>query len=516
MRIKHLSDFGVVGIVTIATLFTKLLGMIRSLLFASTFGTGMHAAAFAAATRIPIALFDLLLSAALSAGIIPVLAAKSDDPKQRDEFCDSFLTLSLLVAALLTLIGTMLSPVLMTLFTDELSEQACLLGARLLRLVFPSFLLCTAVYALVAVWHAREKHLLSAFVSLFSNGTLILFLLLSDGMDDDLRITCLAAVFTIGWLIQLLTLLFPLLKSGWRYRPRIAWQNAGLAEAMKTALPATLCAWTLPFFQLFGTARASALEMGGAAIFEYGISLYLLVCGLSVHGLISYLFPKLSHVKEENFARMARNGLVAALFLTLPTAIVCTVLAERGVCLLYLRGAFTARDASLTAALLRTMALSIPFYAAGLWLSRVCFVGGMRKEPMICAPISAFVSVGICLIADSAEMLGFALTIGQVVFAALLLFLLQRAHPELIGKAFARQLPPLFLSSLLCTSVMLLLSGLPFPMPAESGMLGNLLICLAVGIPGIGVYLLLALPCIRRSVNSGRQPPSDSPNGICP
>ena len=81
-----------VAIMTLATLFSKILGALRNALFSAPFGTGQEAVAFTAAQRIPLSFFDILLSAAITGCFIPAYNSFREDlqPKRRDSFTAAF------------------------------------------------------------------------------------------------------------------------------------------------------------------------------------------------------------------------------------------------------------------------------------------------------------------------------------------------------------------------------------------------------------------------------------------
>ncbi len=491
MRIHWASASGTVAVMTAASLLSKLLGMVRSLLFAAAFGSGTQAAAYVAATRIPTALFDLLLSAVLSVGMIPVLGRFGEENREaRERFSDSFLTLSFLVGGFFTLCGIVLAPSLVSWMAPGLDTEGKRLAVTLLRLCFPSLLFCTAAYTLVGILQSKGRYVLPSLISVFSNGAVILYLLFSAPLSPSLRIVGLAGAYSLGWLIQALTLLLPLLQGGFRYRPRLSLTDDGLRQSFRLAFPATVCAWMMPIALLIGTARASVLHVGGSAIYDYGSGLFLLLAGICSHSLTSYLFPKLSQSRGNDFFKIAKSGLFACLAITLPLAIASVILSERGVCILYLRGAFTAQDAAETAALLRYAALSLPAFAAGEWLSRVCYASDLLRAPKTAALLGIAATALISLTAPTLPSLGLGIAVGQTVFAVCLTV---SVFFRIFGKQasdLACAVIKLIICTLPCAVLMLFLSLLPFPPASEAGIMGNALACLSVFLPGMALFLL--------------------------
>ena len=58
-------------IMTAATVVAKLLGLIRDVLVAGSYGTGTEAVAYETASRLPILLFDFVIGGVVTAAFIP-------------------------------------------------------------------------------------------------------------------------------------------------------------------------------------------------------------------------------------------------------------------------------------------------------------------------------------------------------------------------------------------------------------------------------------------------------------
>ena len=61
-----------VSFMMLITLFGKILGLVREQFLAANYATGMEAAAFLTASRIPRTFFDVIFASAISASFIPI------------------------------------------------------------------------------------------------------------------------------------------------------------------------------------------------------------------------------------------------------------------------------------------------------------------------------------------------------------------------------------------------------------------------------------------------------------
>ena len=60
------------GFMAMATLLSKVLGLVRDSLLTAYFGSGLESDAFLTASTIPTTLFDVIIGGVISAGFIPV------------------------------------------------------------------------------------------------------------------------------------------------------------------------------------------------------------------------------------------------------------------------------------------------------------------------------------------------------------------------------------------------------------------------------------------------------------
>ena len=127
------------ALVAAGILLSRLVGLVRQKLFAHFLGNGLEAAAFAAATRIPNVLQNLLGEGVLSASFIPVYAglrAKNDKEEARKVAGAVFGLLSLLVGVMVGL-GVLAAPLLVDVIAPGYSGPSRELTIKLVRLIFP-------------------------------------------------------------------------------------------------------------------------------------------------------------------------------------------------------------------------------------------------------------------------------------------------------------------------------------------------------------------------------------------
>ena len=127
------------GFMAIATFLAKVCGLIRDMLIASFFGTGMEADAYLTATKLPTTLFDLVIGGVISAAFIPVFNSvlKKEGKKEALNFANRFIGMVLLITGLITLFGIVFSDKLIWLMAPDFNEKTHNLAMHLSSIMFP-------------------------------------------------------------------------------------------------------------------------------------------------------------------------------------------------------------------------------------------------------------------------------------------------------------------------------------------------------------------------------------------
>lgn len=489
-----------------ATVIAKLLGMLRSTLLASHYGTGMEAEAFSAASRIPLSFFDMLFSAAILGCFIPVYNSFGKEREEEaDRFACVFLNTVLLLTGALTLIGILLAEPIVNLIAPGLAEPTRVLASTLLRILFPMILFTGAAYTLVGVMQSKGHYLLPAVISAISNAAVILYFLLFDRKLGERGIYGLAFAYLAAWLIQMLTLAIPLARSGFRFRALLDFKSPELVRALKMAPPIMIGSWLSPLGVMIGTHFVSYTGVAGAlTIFDYSNNVYVIIAGTLVYSICNYTFPSLSRLAAEGdettFASQVRSGLSTALFISIPFMFAVLALSEEGISLLYLRGEFMPTDAELCASALRCFIWGMPAFTVIELMSRTFYSKGMVKPPMFAA-IAGCACNALCAAlllrtgGGGVEAVTAANAAGQWMAAILLMaFACVKLRGIFDLRFFVRIGGMLLCGGALLAVMLIVKSWLTFDpyLPGFAGRMYNLISCIVIFLPGAAVYLLIA------------------------
>lgn len=481
--------------------------MLRSVLLAAHYGTSAQANAFTAATQIPLTCFDLLLSAAILGCFIPVYNSfrgeNGDTPdtqsvQQADRFACVFLNFVLTITGIMTVLGILFADPLLSLISPSLSAQEHALGVTLLRIMFPMILFTGATYTLVGVLQSKNEFIIPSLVSCISNLGVILYFLLLDQQLGENGIYGVAIAYTVSWALQLVTLLFPLHRKGFRYFADFHFRSPQIKKVLRMCLPIMIGSWQAPLGVLLGTYFAPRLNVDGAlTIFGYTNNLYVILTGILTYGICNYVFPKLSRMQalgdKESFCTTCQSGILSALAIVLPVMATVMILSREGVCIVYMRGAFSADAATDTAAALRMMAVGMPAYCLIELINRIMYAQTKTRAPMLAALAGSVCNLLFCLLLmQFASLRVGALTLanaaGQIVAAIALIFALLKNTKKIFTGQFLVSLFKLLGATLCSAAGMFVLYMILHADQNTCGLWRNLLTCCGVFLPGIGLY----------------------------
>jgi putative peptidoglycan lipid II flippase len=392
------------GIIGLAVMCSRLLGLLREQIFAALFGGGMAMDAFTAAFRIPNLLRDLFAEGALSMAFVTTfsktIARGGDEDAWR--LANKVATMTASVLGLLCVAGMVFSPQLVALLAPGFDPDKAALTAHLTRIMFPFILLVSLAALVMGMLNAKNHFGMPAMASSFFNiGSIVGGLVLGFWIDPHFgprALIGLAFATLIGGGLQLAVQLPSLARLGYRFRPDIHWRDPGIRAILLLMGPAVIAASTTQINVLVNSMFASTL--GDGAIFWLAIAFRLMQLPLGLFGVAlgTVTLPLLSRLvvagKTQEFRSELARAIRWGLLLTLPAMVGLMLLAEPIISVLYQHGKFDAYQAGQAAGALRFYAIGLGGYAALKVLVNAFYALDRRKTPMLVS----FVAVGLNLL----------------------------------------------------------------------------------------------------------------------
>ena len=447
------------GAMAAATLFSRVLGMIRVMVYARFMGDGWVAGAFTFAFQIPNLFRRLLGEGALTAAFIPIFKAKEKTHGETEMWRAANAVISGLVIAASAIIGLAMIGISLALAVHQFSESTELM-LRLLRVMFPYMLLVCIAAALMGMLNARGHFFIPAMGATMLNIVMIASVLwLAPHMGTRLPEQIFALAFGVlaAGVAQAAFQMPTLWREGFRYRWVSPWQNETVRLVVTRMIPGTIGVAAFQLNVLLVQGLAFWVNPQINASFEYAVRLMELPQGMFGISLATYLLTTLSSLALEKnypeFRPTLRHGLGSLLFVNLIAAILLVVLAEPIVRLLFEHGDnFTAASTARASFALVCLAPGLVAFSTVNVLARAFFALGDTQTPMkislACLTLNLLLAAALVVPLKQGG-LGIANTITSVCNAGLLLFALRKKIARLEMAPLRATLLPMAITGLL-------------------------------------------------------------------
>jgi putative peptidoglycan lipid II flippase len=525
----------------IATLTSRVLGMVREMVYAWFMGDTKIAGAFLFAFQIPNLFRRLLGEGALTAAFIPIFKEKEKTHGEIEMWraanaVISGLVISASVIIALAMVGISIAlafggPHEISALPDSqglahfttadgmlhygtagyFSEKTVLI-LRLLRVMFPYMLLVCVAAAFMGMLNARGHFFIPAMGATMLNVVMIASVLwlapkfgvdLPKGQRLPVQIFALAYGVLAAGVAQAAFQLPTLWREGFRYRWVSPWGNETVQRVVRQMIPGTIGVAAFQINVTMVQVIAFWIDPQINASFNYAVRLMELPQGMFGISLATYLLTALSGLALDKnypeFRATLREGLSSLLFANLIAAVLLVALAEPIVRLLFEHGdKFTSASTHRAAFALVCLAPGLIAFSTVNVLARAFFALGDTKTPMkisiVCLMVNLILSA--ILIGPLRQGgLGIANTLTSACNVGLLLFALRKKLARLELDSLRKTLWPLAFTGIIAGLIAW------FTWQIWENKLGHATIALKIGavfVPaGIagGIYLLIALAC---------------------
>jgi putative peptidoglycan lipid II flippase len=392
------------GVVGLAVMCSRILGLVREQIFAGLFGGGRAMDAFTVAFRTPNLLRDMFAEGALSTAFVTTFTKKisTEGDESAWKLASKVATLTIVFLSIITLLGIAIAPWLVKFFAPGFDADKAALTVLLARIMYPFILLVSLAALAMGMLNARNVFGIPAMASSFFNiGSIIGGVGLGYWLDPKFgpkALVGLAIGTLIGGAMQFGVQLPALAKAGFRFRPDFQWNDPGVKMILGLMGPAIVAASSVQVNVMINTMFAS--NLGDGPIFWLQIAFRLMQLPLGIFGValgtvtLPVLARSMAEGKPVEFRQNLAKGLRLAFLLTVPSMLGLMVLAEPIISVLYQHGRFGADQTLQAAAALKFYAVGLVAYSAMKVLVPAFYAMDRRKTPMHVS----FVAIGVNLV----------------------------------------------------------------------------------------------------------------------
>jgi putative peptidoglycan lipid II flippase len=401
----------IAGIVAIATLVSKVFGLLRQVALAAVFGTGYAYGAYQFAVIIPSFFLILLggINGPFHSAMVSVLAKK--DKREAIPVIESISTLVGLVMLGVTAIVVIFAPQLLTLVATGLAQtepQVRDIAIQQLRIMAPTAWFAGMIGIGFGALNAADVYWLPSVSPLLSSVTIVLavaglaFALGNNVGDPQYALisgSVLAGAFVVGTVLQWGAQAIAQKQAGLgSLRLRFDFKNPAVKEVLNVMGPALFASGMLQINVYTDIFFTSYLEKPSASVsaLDYANLLVQTPLGILSNMILVPLLPVFSQLSDpQNWGALKqriRQGVLITAIVMLPLSALMIALSTPIVRVVYQRGAFQTEASQLVASVLIAYAIGMFVYLCRDVLVRVFYALGDSNTPFRISMVNIFLN----------------------------------------------------------------------------------------------------------------------------
>lgn len=390
------------GIVAAAVMCSRLLGLVREVLFNSLFGTASMGL-FIIAFRIPNLLRDLFAEGALSTAFVTVFSQRIEKDGEASAWAlaAKMMTLVAVFMSFVSLLGIAFSGPLVGLLAPGFAPHDTGFTVLLTQIMYPFILLVSLAALVMGILNSKNIFAAPAMASSFFNiGSIaggVFFGWLIDREFGRGALVGLAIGTLLGGLLQLATQLPSLRRAGFRFRPDFRWRDPGIRRILVLMVPSVIAASAVQVNVLINTGFAASVGADAVTWLNSAFRLMQLPIGVFGVAVATITLPVVSRIAADadtsRFGPTLGKAMRLAVFLTLPAAVGLWFIAGPAIGLIYEHGKFVAHDTLQTGLALQFYAIGLVAYSCIKVLSPAFYAIDRKWTPMLVS----FLSIGLNL-----------------------------------------------------------------------------------------------------------------------
>jgi putative peptidoglycan lipid II flippase len=435
------------GAMAAATMTSRVLGMVREMVYASFMGNSWVASAFTLAFMVPNLFRRLLGEGALTAAFIPIFKHKEKTAGEAEMWRAANAVISglMISAGAITIVAILGLSVVLGVGSFP-AETTLML--QLLRFMFPYMLLACLAAVLIGMANARGHFFVPALGAVLLNVVMIVSVLLMmyapqfKDLPLEQRIFGLAVGVVVAGLVQAVFQIPSLRREGFRYQWVSPWNDPTVREVVKKMIPGSIGVAAFQINVLVTQGCTFWFDTSITSTFNYAVRLMELPQGVFGISLATFLLPALSGLAAEKkypeFRGMLNMGLNYISFTNLIAAAVSLALAEPIVRLLFEHGKFGPDATQRVALALACLAPGLLLFSMNNILARAFYALNDIQTPMKISVLCLVLNLAFALpLAHAYREAGLAVanSLSAMINTALLFYALRRklAKLELVG-----------------------------------------------------------------------------------
>lgn len=422
-------------LIAIFSVLSKILGLLRVVVFANRLGAGEEFDIYVAAFRLPDFIFNLLILGTLSVAFIPVFVEYLQKNKEEAvKIASTFFNFAFLIMGALAVLGILFSDFLVKVIVPGFDAVAQAQTSDLTKILMLSPLFFALSSVLTSILHSHKRFLFAAIAPLFYNLSIIFGVLF---FYPKYGLWGLGLGVIIGAFLHMILQLPGALALGLRPFAYLDLKNEGVKRIGRLFLPRIIGMDLGQISLLAAAVLGSFFASGTLSVFYIAYDLVTVPVGVFAVSFAIAAFPALSELAGRGDKQALRNFFstttVQILFLIIPISVLMLLLRAQIVRLIpgAIQGTkFTFEDTRLTAQTLGFFVLSLFAQSLVPLLSRSFYAMQNTIIPVVSGLIGGVLNVGLAIILSrlyrGPESFALAFTIAITVHLLIMFMILHR------------------------------------------------------------------------------------------
>ena len=360
---------------SVLTLLSRILGLIRQRTLAKFLGTSLLADAYQVAFNVPNLFRRLFAENSISVAFIPTFRGyleESDTPegkKAAQNFVSATLTLLTFVTVSFVVICIIITPLLMRIFYKE-GDTASITEATLLtRIMFPYLALISIAALFQGILNALKIFSPSGFTPILFNGIVIASAyILSPYTANPARAMAIGVV--AGGTVQAFFQLPFVIKNNWKVTftsLKKAFTNPGTRRVLALIGPTIIGMAAYQVNDLVSSALATRTGEGVFSSLSYSLRVQELILGICAVTIGTVILPDLTAFANKKqwpeFSSMLSYSLKIMAFISIPITFYSLIMGQSLISLLFQTGEFNSESTIMTVNVFRCHIIGLYFIA---------------------------------------------------------------------------------------------------------------------------------------------------------
>lgn len=413
-----------VSFLTIITIVSKLLGLLREVGIAASFGVGLTTDAFYAALIIPALLFTSVGVAIQNLFMIEFTKIKKlyEDKNEESKLSSNISNILLLTSFVIFIVSFIFTKPIIRVIAPGFEDPVKLeLTIKLTRILLPTMVIIPLYQIRASMLRVYNKFITVSVIDLGFNLFQIAYLLL---FSTKFGIEGLAISILAAYLTQWITIEVIAFRMGFRHKAILNFNDSHFRTILRLFIPTFISFGIIQVNAMVDKMIASNLGDGAISALNFGFMVRNIVYTILISQLLVVIYPMLlkheEHKDEKAYTELGLTTFKLIWSLVLPLSVILIVFSDSVIRILFERGDFDGAATKITAGVLFYYAIGITFFAVREFFIHIAYTKKNTKMPLYITLIGALLNIIFSIILKTymgVNGIAFGLAISEIITA---------------------------------------------------------------------------------------------------